>query len=150
MTIQTIIAPAAWHDALVHGDYSRWDYLGDNIEAERVEAFTDEMHGPVAYAESVGEIHPADTDTPDEPHQEFMRYAVVDLREPSDRPGTKWDPWVQWIVLTVGTRDEVIDWLEWNDPNGCYRDAESDSEGFPRMTLDDARRSMLVRLEEAV
>jgi len=151
MTVETIIAPAAWHDAIVHGDYSRWDYLGDNVEAERAEALEDSLSGPCVFAESIGDdVHPADTDTPDEPRQEFMRYAILNIVEPPDRPGTNWDPMVQARILAEGSRELIIDWLQWNDPNGCYSDIESDSEGFPRMTLDDARRSMLVRLEEAV
>jgi hypothetical protein len=30
--------------------------------------------------------------------------------------------------LTLATREEVIDWLQWNDPNGTYTDTLSISE----------------------
>jgi len=46
--------------------------------------------------------------------------------------------------VTIGdtygmTRDEAIAWLCWNDPNGCYTDADAAAEGFDPLTADDAR-----------
>ena len=34
----------------------------------------------------------------------------------------------------MSERQELIDWLEWNDPNGCYSDEDCDLEGLPRLT----------------
>ncbi|MBE9465496.1 hypothetical protein ACFP1I_22330 [Dyadobacter subterraneus] len=30
--------------------------------------------------------------------------------------------------LLLASREEIIDWLEWNDPNGVYRDEQSIAE----------------------
>lgn len=35
-------------------------------------------------------------------------------------------------------RQNLINWLVWNDPNGCYTDADCDLEGLPRLTLISA------------
>ena len=56
--------------------------------------------------------------------------------------GTNYDPFVQLDILDNGTRDDIIAWLCWNDANGCYTDTDSDLEGLPRLTLDDAREIM--------
>lgn len=32
------------------------------------------------------------------------------------------------IFLKHTPREEIVDWLQWNDPNGVYRDADSLSE----------------------
>jgi len=37
------------------------------------------------------------------------------------------------------TRYEMINWLCWNDPNGCYADDECDAEGIPRLTVEIAK-----------
>lgn len=37
------------------------------------------------------------------------------------------------------TREQLIDWLVWNDGNGCYSDQDSESEGLMPLTLESAR-----------
>lgn len=49
---------------------------------------------------------------------------------------------VQSAILRDGSRDQIICWLEWNDRNGCYSDAECDSQGIPRLTIETARECM--------
>lgn len=46
-------------------------------------------------------------------------------------------------LLVFGTRETIIDWLCWNDPNGTYTDRDSIAEGMKRMTLEEACRIML-------
>lgn len=48
----------------------------------------------------------------------------------------------QWHLLRTGSREQIIGWLVWSDPNGTYRDADSDAEEMPRLTLDRAREIM--------
>jgi hypothetical protein len=45
-------------------------------------------------------------------------------------------------LLATGTREQVIQWLNWNDPNGIYTDAGSEAEGYPPITLEQARKTM--------
>lgn len=51
-------------------------------------------------------------------------------------------PWLQQRLLTEGTREQLIVWLCWNDPNGVYRDRDCDAEGISRLTLERARDIM--------
>lgn len=51
-------------------------------------------------------------------------------------------------VLTRGSRDAVIDWLCWHDPNGCYTDEDCEREGCDPLTLDEAREIMTNQLAE--
>lgn len=37
------------------------------------------------------------------------------------------------------SRDECIAWLVANDPNGCYTDRDSETEGLAPLTLAEAR-----------
>lgn len=39
----------------------------------------------------------------------------------------------------TATRGECIAWLQWNDRNGCYSDADCDAEEIARLTDDNAR-----------
>lgn len=41
-------------------------------------------------------------------------------------------------VANLESRESVINWLCWNDPNGDYTDEASDREGLPRLTLEEA------------
>jgi len=44
------------------------------------------------------------------------------------------------------TRDEMIQWLCWNDPNGCYTDEECDAEDIPRLTVHMAKIIITVQI----
>lgn len=37
------------------------------------------------------------------------------------------------------TREQAIEWLCWNDPNGIYTDEQSKAEGLPPITLREAK-----------
>ena len=50
------------------------------------------------------------------------------------------DPDFQQRLLQTGTREELIAWLCWNDPNGIYTDEASLAEDFPPLTLERARQ----------
>lgn len=52
------------------------------------------------------------------------------------------DPLFQLNLLRNGSRDEIIRWLCWNDPNGCYSDDDSKSEGLPILSLGQAQGIM--------
>lgn len=41
------------------------------------------------------------------------------------------------------TRDQGIAWLLWNDPDGCYSDADARAEGWPPMTYDDVIEELI-------
>ena len=56
--------------------------------------------------------------------------------------GTYYDAFMQLDILDNGTRYDIIDWLVWNDADGCYTDADCESEGIDPLTLDDARTIM--------
>ncbi|MFO1044808.1 MAG: hypothetical protein U0941_23800 [Planctomycetaceae bacterium] len=50
------------------------------------------------------------------------------------------DPDFQQRLLHTGTREELIAWLCWNDPNGIYTDEASWAEDRPPLTLELARQ----------
>ena len=50
------------------------------------------------------------------------------------------DPDFQQELLSSGTRDDLIRWLCWNDPNGVYMDEDSLAEGKPPLALHSARQ----------
>ena len=56
----------------------------------------------------------------------------------------------QQAILTNGTREEVIRWLVWNDPNGVWTDLDSEAEDKPSLTLEQAREWMQKSLFETV
>jgi hypothetical protein len=62
----------------------------------------------------------------------MMQYKTKDF----GRPATQRD------LLLNGTREAIIRWLVWNDPNGVWSDADSAAEGWVAMTLEQARASM--------
>lgn len=41
-------------------------------------------------------------------------------------------------LIEKGTREEIIEWLQWNDSNGCYSDEMSIAEGMPVLSREDA------------
>lgn len=47
------------------------------------------------------------------------------------------------------SREELIDWLCWNDPNGIYRDEDSLNELGNVMTVEEGREIMIRQLSEA-
>jgi len=64
----------------------------------------------------------------------------------SDQYGREWTDWADIVMdaamgidLESKTRGELISWLCWNDPNGCYTDEECDAEGIPRLTVETAK-----------
>ena len=61
--------------------------------------------------------------------------------------GTHHDPFMQLDILESGSRDDIIDWLVWNDSNGVYIDSDCDAEGMPRLTLETAREVMRQSIE---
>ena len=50
-------------------------------------------------------------------------------------------------ILTNGTREQVIEWLAWNDANGVYTDEDSEAEGLDPLTLEQARQYMRDQME---
>jgi hypothetical protein len=46
-------------------------------------------------------------------------------------------------------REDLIAWLVWNDPNGCYRDEDCDFEGFDRLTLGGALELVIEAIRES-
>ncbi len=51
------------------------------------------------------------------------------------------------MILRFGQLEEIIDWLIWNDPNGVYSDADSEAEGWAKLTIEEARAIMKAILE---
>ena len=56
---------------------------------------------------------------------------------------------VQQAIIRDGSREAVISWLVWNDGNGCYSDEDSKAEGYPPLTLNQARHLMEGILNDA-
>ena len=54
---------------------------------------------------------------------------------------------IQDWLLEHGTREQIIDWLVWNDGNGIYTDEDSTAEGYTPLTLETARATMRVIVE---
>ncbi len=40
--------------------------------------------------------------------------------------------------VDITNRESLINWLVWNDPNGCYTDSDSVREDMPIITLETA------------
>jgi hypothetical protein len=62
-----------------------------------------------------------------------MRYSKVKAviawaNQPANKPG-------QPILSTHSTREHLIQWLVWNDGNGCYTDDDARAEGHEPLTL---------------
>jgi hypothetical protein len=49
---------------------------------------------------------------------------------------------IQEWLLKDGSREDLISWLVWNDPNGIYTDADSLAEGYSPLSLELARETM--------
>ena len=52
------------------------------------------------------------------------------------------EPEIQQWLLEHGTREEIIEWLVWNDGNGVYTDEDSEAERYPPLTQERARSIM--------
>ena len=72
-----------------------------------------------------------------------MKPSIVD-----PNAGTYFDTFMQLDILRNGSRELIVDWLEWNDINGVYSDHERDAEGLPRLTLETARDAMQAALSD--
>ncbi|MDM1353273.1 MULTISPECIES: hypothetical protein [Myroides] len=46
------------------------------------------------------------------------------------------------------SREQLIDWLSWNDPHGVYKDEESLSEFGNIMSIEEGREIMLRQISE--
>lgn len=45
-------------------------------------------------------------------------------------------------LILEGRREELLAWLCWNDPNGCYTDADSIAEGYEPLSLESEKAIM--------
>lgn len=61
-----------------------------------------------------------------------MQHTARDFRSPEVQRG----------ILLNGSREDIIRWLAWNDPNGVWSDEDSEAEGWRPMTLEQAKASM--------
>lgn len=50
--------------------------------------------------------------------------------------------------ISTWTREQLINWLSWNDPNGVYKDEDSLDEFGNIMTIEEGREIMLRQIEE--
>jgi len=51
------------------------------------------------------------------------------------------------VDLDNMTRDDMIQWLVRNDPNGCYEDEECDAEDIPRLTVETAKTLIVDQID---
>jgi len=51
-------------------------------------------------------------------------------------------------IIASNDRDRIIAWLQWNDRNGIYSDADCDNEGLPKLTLEMAKEYMITQIGE--
>lgn len=61
-----------------------------------------------------------------------MRFSPKDFRVPT----------TQRDILLNGTREDLIQWLLWNDRNGVWSDEDSTAEGWQPISLEQARACM--------
>jgi hypothetical protein len=47
------------------------------------------------------------------------------------------------------TRDQLLAFLVWNDPNGVYTDEDSEAEDYRPLTLETARLLVVKAIEES-
>jgi len=50
-------------------------------------------------------------------------------------------------ISADSSRGDLIAWLSWNDPNGCYSDSDCEIEGFDPLTVDEAWEIIASQLE---
>lgn len=66
-----------------------------------------------------------------------------------EAPFALWSDSQHMRLVVDGTREELIAWLCWNDPNGTYTDRDSVAEGMRAITLEEARRIMCDQIARA-
>ena len=59
----------------------------------------------------------------------------------------------QWLAaerqrLMTWPREELIDWLRWNDHNGSFTDEEAEAEGWPPLDVEGAVDIIMKHVEE--
>lgn len=52
-------------------------------------------------------------------------------------------------LILNGTREKIIEWLVWNDPNGTYTDPDSALEGLQPLTREAACGIMRRQTEDS-
>jgi chemotaxis protein CheY-P-specific phosphatase CheC len=52
------------------------------------------------------------------------------------------------ILANKMSREDIIEWLSWNDPNGIYHDEQSLKELGNIMSLEEAKEILLRQVEE--
>ncbi|PRY55486.1 hypothetical protein B0I27_101458 [Arcticibacter pallidicorallinus] len=54
------------------------------------------------------------------------------------------------VILQINalSREDMVEWLNWNDPNGIYSDEQSLKELGNRITKEEATEIMLRQIEE--
>lgn len=50
--------------------------------------------------------------------------------------------------IATWTREQLIQWLSWNDPNGVYTDQDSLAEFGNIMSIEEGREIMLAQIKE--
>ncbi len=55
---------------------------------------------------------------------------------------------VQLQSLTRGSREDIIEWLQWNDRNDIWADEDSEANERTPLTLEEARNLMLMATDE--
>jgi hypothetical protein len=58
-----------------------------------------------------------------------------------------YDPEYQQALLRDGTREQLIAWLRWNDPNGSYSDRDLQADDQPPLTRVEAQSLMRDQIE---
>lgn len=51
-------------------------------------------------------------------------------------------------LLNNGTREQILEWLAWNDANGCYTDADCYAEDLPTLDESDAKMMLAAVMED--
>lgn len=50
-------------------------------------------------------------------------------------------------IVDITSRDSLINWLVWNDCNGCYTDTDSINEDIPILSLETAIKLYFEQLQ---
>ena len=53
-----------------------------------------------------------------------------------------------YYLLKQGTREQIIEWLIWNDSDGCFSDEDALAEGLAPLTYEEAREIFINQIEE--
>jgi hypothetical protein len=56
----------------------------------------------------------------------------------------------QMELIEQGSREQILHWLTWNDPNGVYVDEHSSAEGKSPLTLEQARDIMRDQIDRDI